>query len=283
MRKFTKGLSFAAASVAVVISLIGGCSGKTTSSSPGTSSSGSPASQSIGSAGGTVTSSDGKASVAIPAGALSADVMITITALGIVMAPDVAKVGGAYQLGPAGTTFAKPVTVTMPYDATTIPPPDTSSTVQVFTADDGSSTFASLPTTLVDASHVSAQSTHFSTYVAGVPAKLSGGGDAGGVVPPPCDNVALFCEYSQNIDGGIGCDCHLTCNGIAYLMQCVCGSCGCYQDSTSTKTFSLPVSACDLGGSGLGGSWFNTCNFPGSKNMGGGGGSTSVASGATCQ
>ncbi|MCP4601121.1 MAG: hypothetical protein GY847_11455 [Proteobacteria bacterium] len=53
-------------------------------------------------------------SIDIPAGALDAEVEITITP--ITVPEDVDAVGPAYELGPDGTTFATPVEVTLPYD-----------------------------------------------------------------------------------------------------------------------------------------------------------------------
>jgi hypothetical protein len=275
MNKLTKVVTVAAAFLALGVGAAAGCAGKTSSASTPA-----PTSQVVGSGGGTVTSSDGQVTIAIPAGALSSDVTITITPLGDIAPPGVITVGGAYQFGPPNATFAAQVTIMLPYDGSKIPAPNTASSVLVFTAVDAMGSFTRIPTRQVDASHVRVDVLHFSAYVAGVPGATTTGD--GSVVQPACDNVGVFCDYAQNIDGGIGCDCNLTCNGIVYSMQCICGACACYQDSTSTQTFSLPVSACNFGGSPLPKYWFDTCNFPGAKNQMGGGGPTSGSSGGTC-
>ena len=67
----------------------------------------------IGAAGGTAESPDKKAELTIPAGALPADVTITITAAA--KSPP-GNVGPAYDIGPDGTKFTKPVTLTIDYD-----------------------------------------------------------------------------------------------------------------------------------------------------------------------
>ncbi len=56
----------------------------------------------VGPAGGTVVSDDGRVRVAVPRGALAGDVTITI-----------GQDGDCYHLGPAGTAFAVPAEVTV--------------------------------------------------------------------------------------------------------------------------------------------------------------------------
>lgn len=82
-----------------------------------------PAPQTIGPAGGTVQTAEG-AQVVVPAGALGAE-----TAIGVARdgsgAPDLPAATGAagalYALTPHGTTFALPVTITVPFDAASVP------------------------------------------------------------------------------------------------------------------------------------------------------------------
>jgi hypothetical protein len=111
--------------------------------------------------GGTVTLSGG-AAVQIPAGALATDTTVTVQQLAT--APTGA-VGAAYDLGPSGTTFSQPVTVTIPVPAGT--PGAT-----VWTKPAGASTFTSLPTT-VSGGVASAQTSHFSVFVVG-PVDMNG-------------------------------------------------------------------------------------------------------------
>jgi hypothetical protein len=125
-----------------------------------------PGQASIGASGGTV--SFGGATVTIPAGALTTTVTITI-------APSAASpstgsvVGEAFEMGPEGQQFAMPVTVTLPFNPADVPQGMTASNVVVMTAPQGSTTFTSLPTTVVDSTHVSATSSHFSAFVPVVP------------------------------------------------------------------------------------------------------------------
>jgi hypothetical protein len=104
----------------------------------------------------------------------------------------------------------------------------------------------------------------------------SGGGTSG-------NSCVVTCEGPDNIDGGIGCGCNVTCNGIVYELQCVCGACTCYQDGVPGKTASVSVSACDFGAMSLMPTYFNTCGYPGAKNAGGAGGPTSNDAGGKCQ
>jgi uncharacterized delta-60 repeat protein len=77
----------------------------------------------IGAAGGTVTGPNG-AKVEIPAGALATDVTIQIeqtTAGAPALPTDLAAQGPMFAFTPHGTTFALPVTMTMPFDPALVP------------------------------------------------------------------------------------------------------------------------------------------------------------------
>jgi hypothetical protein len=130
------------------------------------SSSSSSASTSVGPGGGSVLAADGTG-VSVPAGALTQSTVITI--LGdpdaITLSDDV-PVGPSYRFGPEGTTFALPVNVTLAYDPGKLPMGGTASDVEIMTAPLGSSAFVALTTSIVDATHVSATTTHFSRFVA---------------------------------------------------------------------------------------------------------------------
>src|SRR3990172_13099487 len=69
--------------------------------------------------GGTVTSSDGNASVRVPPGALSQKTVITVAS---VSNPPSGNIGTAYEFGSSGVTFSQPVTITIKYDEANIPP-----------------------------------------------------------------------------------------------------------------------------------------------------------------
>jgi hypothetical protein len=269
--------------LASVIGGAGGCNGKTSGDNTGNTQ---PSSASIGAAGGTVSSSDGQASVTIPAGALISNITVTITPVASVSIPDVTVVGTAYQFEPGGMAFAKPVTVSLTLDATKISAPAATSDARVMTAADGSQSFAALATTLTDATHVTAQTTHFSTYVPALPTATIPLGDASVPVTdaglPTGENCVVACEGPDNIDSGIGCNCGVTCGGIVYQVQCVCGACTCYLDGVAGKTTTLSTSACNSGGQGLLSTYFNTCGYPGAKNQGSSGGPTSMDGGGSC-
>ncbi len=72
----------------------------------------------IGPNGGTVNSSDGKASVTIPAGALSQETAISVDSIA---SPGAGNIGTAYNFAPDGTTFSLPVTISIQYDDAALP------------------------------------------------------------------------------------------------------------------------------------------------------------------
>jgi hypothetical protein len=68
----------------------------------------------IGAAGGSLSTPDGVATLKVPAGAVDHDVMFTI---GPTAAPLAGAVGRAFEIGPAGTKFGAPATVSLRYSA----------------------------------------------------------------------------------------------------------------------------------------------------------------------
>ena len=140
-----------------------------------------PVQQAVGTTGGAVKASDGSG-VTVPAGALPANVTITVTPTASAPPPPAATpVGTAVTFGPEGQQFAQPVTVTLSFDPSSLPSGVSAANIVVVTAPAGSSSYTPLATTQVDSTHVSAQTTHFSTFVATVAASGSDGGplDAG--------------------------------------------------------------------------------------------------------
>jgi len=281
MNKLLLGSTLGALLVTVVAAA-GGCNGKTSTDNTGNL----QPSGTVGAAGGTVTSSDGQATVQIPAGALTADVTIQIYPVSTGTLPTSSlAIGRTYEFAPPGTTFTKPVTVTLPFDGTKIPTPTNAADVRILTAEDDSQSYTEVPTSPVDGTHVSAQTTHFSRYVPtlSVPqAEVDGSLPSLDAGPPSTDNCIVSCEGPDNIDSGIGCNCGVTCNGVVYGVQCVCGACTCYQDGVPGKTTTLSTTACDNGASSLITTYFNLCGYPGSKNAGGGGGPPSMDGGGSC-
>jgi hypothetical protein len=112
--------------------------------------------------GGTVTLPGG-AVIEIPAGALASDTTITIQQSG--GAAPTGAVGAVYDIGPSGTTFSQPVTVTLPVPAGT-------TDAAVWTRPAGAAHFTSLPTS-VSGGVATAQASHLSVFVVG-PIDLSG-------------------------------------------------------------------------------------------------------------
>ncbi len=130
-----------------------------------------------------MTAPDGTTLV-IPAGALSADVAITIQPNPGAPTPSNATVVGTpYRLGPEGQTFLKPYTLTESFEPSRVPSWSSAAQVVVLTAPQDSPSYQALATTLVDPSHVRAQATHFSNFVPAVPGpdagSSPGGRDAG--------------------------------------------------------------------------------------------------------
>jgi hypothetical protein len=121
-----------------------------------------PASSFIGPEGGSLSTATGT-SIRVPSGALAAGKNITITpSSSSEDLPTGPSAGSRYLLEPEGLTFSKPVTLTLAVDPSRIPSGKTVSDVVVYIAPKGSKDFTPLVTTPVDATHVTAQTTHFS-------------------------------------------------------------------------------------------------------------------------
>lgn len=113
---------------------------------------------------------EGGGEIITPAGFDSSQLTITPSTQPITDTA-IRSVGPAYDCGPAGTPFAKPVTVRLPIDAIQLAAyhgrPEE---VRVYTRSKGDAHFSALETTL-DATKqfVEAKTTHFSTFVAALP------------------------------------------------------------------------------------------------------------------
>ena len=75
----------------------------------------------LGPAGGTVSASGGLARLLVPAGALTANVGLTLRATTQVPLDPHAVLRSAYEIAPVGTTFAVPATLTIRYDVNLAP------------------------------------------------------------------------------------------------------------------------------------------------------------------
>jgi alpha-tubulin suppressor-like RCC1 family protein len=164
----------------------------------------------IGPAGGTVTGPNG-AQVVIPAGALTSDTTITIaqSASGAPAMPaGFAAFGLAFAFTPHGTTFAAPVTITVPFDPAALPAGRT----PVLYKTNAQGQWERVDNGIVSAATVSAQVTSFSWVIIGnippaitqQPQDLSvveGAGAAFSVAAfgtPP-----LTFQWQQSNDGGV--------------------------------------------------------------------------------
>lgn len=210
----------------------------------------------IGPSGGSVAAGDG-ASVSIPAGALTATTPITVSTSSAPSPDGTVEVGTPYLFGPEGTQFAQPVTVTLAFDASLLPPGTTSADVVIYTAPANTTDYQQLETTLADAGHVAAQTTHFSIFVAAV--KKGNPHDDMTVESPDMSAVAdggmdsgATTDQGPSSDGGCGimttsgngtCMVSATCNGHTYLANCQVNACSCYDNSTYRGTINV-INAC---------------------------------------
>lgn len=167
----------------VSLALLCGVGATTGACDPSGSAAVSPASaehveKTLGAEGGEVKTSNGSG-IEVPAGALDANVNLTVTEDPAAPAPAAAgtAVGTPITLGPEGQTFAVPVTVTLAVDASRLPRGKTLADVVVFTAPRGSTAFTALPT-LVRGVQVAAETLHFSTFVPFILGPVDGGFDS---------------------------------------------------------------------------------------------------------
>jgi RHS repeat-associated protein len=113
----------------------------------------------------------------IPAGAVTADTTLSITPLGLddLAAPDpglaIATLGprAGYRMGPPGQRFARPITVTLPYDPARLPKGHTDATVGIFWYDAKAKRWVALEKVGVDpaAQTITARTDHFTDFIAG--------------------------------------------------------------------------------------------------------------------
>ena len=137
-----------------------------------------PASQVVGTTGGTVRSGDGSVVVSVPKGALDHDVTISIAAA---TSPLAGAVGTVYEIGPTGTTFAVPVTIAIHADASAGAP----SSLRVATVEGGAWRALSSPSFDAASATVSGATSHLSPY-----ALIAGSADDAGTDRPTCTGAA---------------------------------------------------------------------------------------------
>ena len=123
--------------------------------------SGAATSATIGAAGGSVASGDGRLLLTVPAGALGADTVVTVTPI-----TNTAHggVGSAYRLTPDGLTFAQPVTLAFALSAAERGGSDPRAFGAAFQTGDGY--WQWLGTPAIDGDHVQVTTTHFTDFSA---------------------------------------------------------------------------------------------------------------------
>jgi hypothetical protein len=206
---------------------------------------------SIGDNGGTIALGDGT-SIDVPSGALSENQQISVTEDDSAPALSSAQaVGKNYLFGPEGLQFAKPVSITLAFDPSQVLG---SNTVVVFTAAKGSSDYTALETTQVDGSHVTAQTSHFSNFVAGIwgngnpvdasVADLVSPSDLSSKDGPICTVIcnSMATTFDGGSSSGTRCTCTSNCAGSIYMINCgqyfdaSLGSCECTTNGNITAT-----------------------------------------------
>src|SRR5947209_8192135 len=98
------------AAVGCVVAVVA-CSSSTSSPQP-SGALGPVAALTIGAMGGSSTSADGALTVAVPAGALGTDLEISVEEIA---SPAPGAIGKTYEIGPTGTQFEMPVTLSFKY------------------------------------------------------------------------------------------------------------------------------------------------------------------------
>jgi hypothetical protein len=186
----------------------------------------------VGPSGGTVAAGQ-SASVALPAGALSSNTTITVTPTEATPPTSTVAVGTPYLFGPEGTQFAVPVTVTLEFSPSLLPTGMSAGDVVVYTAPANTTDYQPLTTSIVDATHVSAQTTHFSIFVGAVRPHEGSGADAGvandagasvdaGVAIDAATSIdaGSVCTLSGTGGGAQQCVITSTCNAHYYSATC---------------------------------------------------------------
>jgi hypothetical protein len=256
---------------AIVVMCVAGCG----SSSP-------KQSMAIGPSGGTVSLTDGT-NVVVPQGALTANTTITVEQVGdATPPPGTDPVGHTYKLGPEGQMFAVPVTVTLAVSSEALPPGRTIDEVSIWTAPAGGGAFTQLTTSVGDATHVSAATSHFSLFLPALlkepsfdlaslmdlSAAIGDGGEtdaaasSGDMTNP---NADLECAKVPVI-GSMSCTLTASCRGHVYELSCSTpdlagGTCICSTDGTTTNSFQFFGNVCqsiDI----FNLDWSSMCGYP---------------------
>ena len=166
-----KRMGFRAGIVACL--MLAGCGGGSDDAGGGTTPPPPPPPSGIGASGGTVTETSG-AKVVIPSGALTAntDIKVTQTSAGAPALPaGITSFGQIFAFTPHGTSFAKAVTITVPFDPASVP---AGTSVALYKTDAALTTWTLVPGATVTGITMSGDVTGFSdAVVATLPATQS--------------------------------------------------------------------------------------------------------------
>ncbi|MFH1131472.1 MAG: hypothetical protein V1754_09060 [Pseudomonadota bacterium] len=159
----------------------------------------------VGPAGGKIDGPGGM-NIEIPAGALSSDVVFTITEASQPTDSSFTAMGTTYEIGPAGTTFSQRVTLTLPYDSKLLPSIKSEQDIKIYTSssgDDGS--WSELASNASDGM-VTAEILHLSFFVPGVEAEVLDSGTPNGDSAPISDGDVTPPADASSKDGGVAQD-----------------------------------------------------------------------------
>lgn len=165
--------------------------------------------------------------VRIPAGALTSDTTIVVSAAPASRRPgDAIPVAPGVRLGPSGQTFVLPVEIEIPIDPDALPAGSSMGDVVVKRAEAHDAVFVPLPTRRRGAASVSTITEHFSDFVASVPgtdASVSACGDAMCLGAESCSTCPIDCGLcvGANACGNLACESGETCSSCDYD----CGAC----------------------------------------------------------
>lgn len=176
-----------------------------------------PTLETIGSAGGVFESDDGLVSLFIPEGALAEEVDLSVAS--IEPAPQGAL--RAIELGPTGTTFAFPVTLTLSIAGLGLTEAQIDDATIALLVDDE---WQVLPSVTVSASGdgLMASLEHFSTYGIVIGGEVPGV-DPGGPAPGPPECVQNTCQDGCGCDPELaGASCQMGADGMAGCERCEC-------------------------------------------------------------
>lgn len=118
----------------------------------------------VGPAGGSFSLAQGTVKLSIPSGALSGEVELTATLASSFPASGLIVPGSTYDIGPTGTAFAKPVTITITYDPASLPDGVRENELRLFQAVGGTWATALNPSVDTEAHTVSGRVTSLGVF-----------------------------------------------------------------------------------------------------------------------